>query len=470
MAVELGLFRTSHFIDVCEKGLKIREERKNAEEVLIDLEKIGVSDEVLPLVKNVNTFISLKEYQRASEAADKIITEFPDSAAGWYAKALALSENFANDRAYKADADCGFFKYKQNSLKLLNDKNRDYITEQFNKYEKDVIFNTEFYCMYAVFNCVKTCLDNDQMFDDESLAAAMVLSLRKTVASASDEKNLHIEEIARKYPNNLIFCLYFYFTRTNLVNFGEQLIYYGAAFDDDPFDYYKNRSIKNMTLAKETAEEFFKRNGLSPERSTDAATDGFISYLTTSCKLLLIDPGDPKLYYSKDALREIEQLELEEEKRIAEEERLAKEEAKRREEEKQRLYAEQKAKERKKKIVKLSITAVIIALILCLISYVKENKDAVEKFFGISNYSTDSTQGYYEESTTESGYYIMASDCTAINLRKGPGTDYPIVTTLRSRSVKLTPTGKIDGDWIQVKNEKYGICWVFYNLVDYVSK
>ncbi len=463
MAVNLSFFRVGKvttFLDELDHKWKKHE---SSEEKLIEIDKLFVSDEIADMLKKVNVFLELREFERASEAADKIITEYPESAAGWYAKAIAITDNFCPRRTFYEDMQTGFMKYRQNALKKVSPENRYFILREFERYKQSVLEATVVLLFMRVQNGVSVILNRAD--DAEENFGPYILGFRHIWAQGFDESFCSMtEELIKAYPSNLVFNLYYAMNKINCENFENQLKYFNANPDDDVSDYYDRRSIKDMPLSEKSLTEFLRENNLRIKQADEAYEDGFISYIATLCQILQIDMGDVRKYYTPEALVEIEQMEREEAERLAEEERQRIEAHKRKLEEERRRKIEQQKRERRDLIIKLSLVA---GFILLLVVLAFAFKDDISDFFGASN--SGATE-YYEAYNEFEPYYVISNDYNSINVRSGAGTDNSVVTKVTSDSLRMYPTGKTEGEWIQVSSDEFSSGWVHESVVKYVSQ
>lgn len=394
----------------------------------LDISKLEMNEELVPLLKNVLTFIELEEYSRANDLADKIINDNPTSPIGWLAKATVASLNFT-DRSYgSADAvsiDKVFEKNITNAIKMSDGENKKYILSMYEQYKDTCIKDTEAGVV--------------QMLTAAAEAKTAQL-MRTALGGYYNEDKEVVSYWLTKDPENLYFCLMNALLHVNNINYQNLL---------SGYTYSSGEPI----LTDETLEEGLGLMALKPRRATTDNDDIFVSSIIVFCAMLSIKAGNLEKYYSDKRLKEIE-----EENRIADE--------KRKEEERKRQ--EELKKEKKKKTIKrIVIFAILIVVVLLLVNPAKnlfENLEA--KVMGYSDVSITEFEGKKDKQS----YYVMADDCNAINIRTGAGKKNKVVTVIKSRKVKMYPTGTTKGDWIQIETDDYGTAWVNKSVVKFVEK
>ena len=462
MAVDYKILK---LMEASEKVLdRITEIKKLKDESrpLIDIQKLNVSEEIIPLLKNVNTFLSLNEYERASDAADKIISQYPDSAAGWFAKTVAITDNFfpvnfnQNSEDYNATKKQTYLNYKKNTLKMASQENTDYVSECFDEYDKICAYTTSMYTFSLNFQLWGS------LSGFNNLAEYKPALVRETLAKVFVDCP-NYETSATDNPDDLILCLFYELHYINHQNYKNQCQYYGVSEKDSLLDYYKNKPIRNVTLEKTSLMDTMKNLNLHPKQSDCIEYDGFISLVYSICDTIEVNPGNISKYYSPETQVEIRELEKQEAERIREEERQKKVAREKALEEARRKELEIKAKKRRSIIIKLVIVAIAItACMICIkpvVNFVKDN-------FGSSK------SVVVVEETTENinrEYYVISDKYSSINVRSGAGTNYSIVTQVHSKSVRLYPTGKTSGNWIEVSSDDFGVGWVSKNIVKLVK-
>ena len=465
-------YKNLKLIEGSEANLERLKEINNLKEKtrpLIKIENLCVSEEIVPLLKNVNTFLSLNEYERASAAADKIISEYPDSASGWFAKTVAITENFLpvnmnlNCEEYNATKRKTYLNYKNNTLKMANHENIAYISECFEKYDKICAYTTAMFTYSFNFQLWVSLLSLDN-FGEYKPAFVREL-LAKVFIDCPNYENT-----AKDNPDNLILCLFYALHYINRQNYKNQCEYYGVSEDKSLLDYYKDKVITYVKLETITLSDAIKKLDLYPKQSGNIECDGYISLIYSFCDLLQIDPGNISKYYSPQTQLEIRELEKQELERIRQEQIQDEIRKQQEREQREKEEKERKAKEKKARITKLVIAAVvIIAGILCINPLI----DFVEDKTGV-NIRDQKEPISFNESTptenTESAYYIISDDYNSVNVRSGAGTSYSVVKNVSSKSVRMYPTGRTEGNWIEVSSDDFGTGWVSKNIVKLIKE
>ncbi len=444
--------------------LKEIESFKEKNRPLIKTEKLCVSDEIIPLLKNVNTFLSLNEYERASAAADKIISEYPDSASGWFAKTVAVTENFLpvnmnlNCEEYNAAKRKTYLNYKNNTLKMANHENVAYVSDCFDKYDKLCTLTTAMHTFSINFQLWISLLDLNNL--GEYKPAFVRELLAKVYIDCPN-----YEDTAKDNPDNLILCLFYALHYINLQNFKKQCEYYGVSEDKSLLDYYNDKPINNLKLEEISLSDAIKKLDLYPKQSNNIEYDGFISLVYAFCELVQIDPGNISKYYSQQTQLEIRELEKQELERIREKERQAEIEREKERKKQEKEEAERKAKKKRDLITKLVVAAIVIVIgLLCINPLI----DFIGDSIGLKSEDPEKVV----LNTTENNsldYYIISDDYSSVNVRSGAGTDHSIVKNISSNSVRMYPTGKTEGNWIEVYSDDFGIGWVSKNIVKFVD-
>ncbi len=115
------------------------------------------------------------------------------------------------------------------------------------------------------------------------------------------------------------------------------------------------------------------------------------------------------------------------------------------------------------------VAAIVIGLIYFVgrpvYKFVTGAADVVNSAFGIDD-EDDTTKSDSEDIDY---YYVMADDCDAINIRQHASKTSKVLTVVRSRSMKLIPTGERTDEWIQVKVDGWR-GWVFHDIVKKVEQ
>lgn len=467
MAVD---YRNLKLLEASEKVLEKIKEINNLKEKksrpLISIEKLCVSEEVIPLLKNVNTFLSLNEYERASVAADKIISEYPDSAAGWFAKTVAITDNFSpvnmnlNCEEYNAAKRRTYLNYKNNALKMANDENAAYVSACFDKYDRLCALTTSMHTFSINFQLWVSLMDLNN-FGEYKPAFVRELLAKLFIDCPN------YEDSAKDHPDNLILCLYYALHYINRQNYKKQCEYYGVSEDKSLADYYSSKSINNLTLETISLSDVIKKLDLYPKQSNCIEYDGFISLIYSICDMVQINPGNISKYYSPQTQLEIRELEKQELERIRQEEIQAEIRKQQEREQREKEEAERKAKKKRDLIIKLVVAAVvIIAGLLCINPLI----DFIEDKIGVNIRGKEPLSVIVN--TTESSsldYYIISDDYSSVNVRSGAGTSYSVVKNVSSKSVRMYPTGRTDGNWIEVSSDDFGVGWVSKNVVKLIE-
>ncbi len=465
-------FKIPEMKNAVKKRLAVLNGERNSSQPLIDIEELMVEECLYPYIEKINSYLKVKDYAKAAETADAAINEKPDSATGWFAKIVALTRNFSPANFDVADSGVDlthkeFVALKSNALNMSTSENSAYITASLSEYEKKCVKYLE------IGSCNRFALIYDRASDpDYKDVRDMLGAVTRHSLAAPFETSPSYEYFAKQYPESLILCVEYTLLYLNNVNADKQCAYYGIGKNDDIFDHYDKRPIKNLELSKTSLTDKMKEFGFNPAKSDCVETDGFISIMIYVCDLLGIKAGTLKNYYSSSAQEEFAKAErLAREKRAEDERRKkAAEEKKREEERKKREEREavaryerekaEKARKRKKTtgtLIKVGIVIAVIAALVALFPVIKN---------GLSGVFDSSTTSRYDG--TE--YYVMSDDYTAINVRSGPGTENSVITVLESRDVKMFPTGTTDGNWIEVDSPDFGIGWVSTKVVKFVTE
>lgn len=405
----------------------------------IDIERMNTEKEFIPVLENINAFILLEEYSRASDLADKIIIDKPASPVGWFAKAVVVSNNFKA----KSLCDENFIdKYKiyekniQNAIKTANDETKEYISEKHNDYERECIEFTE----SAIVDSLSILFDNVTKYNLSREETCVLLG-----KVFDEDMKERLSYAWTKDNSNIYINLYDALLRVNYRN-------------------YKSYESGYTTLTDETIEGVLELMSAKPRKSSSDMEDMFISVILQVCSFLHINPGNIHNYYTEKKLKEYEEEKrIEKEKRLEEERRLEEELERELEEEERKLH-EQRKKEKTKKLIKtiVVIIALVAAAVLIITTFNNITKEKANEPTTVSDMENNNTEKYY--------VYVMADDCTAINIRTGPGKNYDVVAVIRDRSIKMHPMGMTDGDWIAVGTDEYGEAWVNKDVVKMVEE
>lgn len=117
----------------------------------------------------------------------------------------------------------------------------------------------------------------------------------------------------------------------------------------------------------------------------------------------------------------------------------------------------------------ITVAAIVIGLVYFVgrpvYKFVTGAADVVNSAFGLD----DEDETTKSESEEIDYYYVMADDCDAINIRQHASKTSKVLTVVRSRSMKLIPTGERTDEWIQVKVDGWR-GWVFHDIVKKVEQ
>lgn len=116
------------------------------------------------------------------------------------------------------------------------------------------------------------------------------------------------------------------------------------------------------------------------------------------------------------------------------------------------------------------VVAIVVGLIFFVgrpvYKFIMGASDVVNSAFGLDDDEDETTKSESEEIDY---YYVMADDCDAINIRQHASKTSKVITVVRSRSMKLIPTGERTDEWIQVKVDGWR-GWVFHDIVKKVEQ